>query len=450
MQSGKSGKSGKRGESFLEWSHRLRAYIVQWFAGIQWLGFMFANTVVIPLSVGSAFHLSAPEISGAMSRSFIMTGVACLIQVCFGHRLPLMEGQSGLWWGVILGLASLGATTGTPIAVVGGSVAAGVMLGGLTTLLCGLLGLHRLLNRLFTPIVMAVLLVLLAAQLMDIFFRGMVGLQVGAHIHVGIALLSVCIVAIVSFLTIGAEGLLSNFAILIGLVFGWLAFVMLFGSHGSLAGPSWNEVGHMFAWGTVHHVQLGIIIACMITALLNTTNTIATLRAAEPLFNKKTTDGQFQRSLVWSGVFTMVSGPLSLVPYIQYTSSIGFLRSTRLMEKTPFVIGAILFTVLGAIPSLAGFFATLPISVGDSVLFVAYLQLFGSALQNLEGMNFNYRTVFRIAAPILVGLAIQSTPPTAFSSLPGFSQSIVSNGMLVGILFAILLEAFVPWQKWAD
>lgn len=69
------------------------------FAGVQWLFFMFANTVVIPLTIGDAFHLSSVEVASAMQRSFIYTGIACILQAFIGHKYPLMEGQSGLWWG---------------------------------------------------------------------------------------------------------------------------------------------------------------------------------------------------------------------------------------------------------------------------------------------------------------------------------------------------------------
>ncbi|WP_197029226.1 hypothetical protein [Alicyclobacillus macrosporangiidus] len=37
---------------------------VQLFAGVQWLVFMFANIVVIPLSVGGAYHLDAGSSPG--------------------------------------------------------------------------------------------------------------------------------------------------------------------------------------------------------------------------------------------------------------------------------------------------------------------------------------------------------------------------------------------------
>ncbi|MCL6454919.1 MAG: uracil/xanthine transporter [Alicyclobacillus sp.] len=416
------------------------------FAAIQWLGFMFANTVVIPLSVSPAFHLTAAETSGVMARSFIVTGLACLLQAWMGHRLPLMEGQSGLWWGVLLTLASTGTAGGQSLAAIGGSAEMGMLLGGVLLMVCGWLGLHRVLNRLFTPMVMAVLLILLASQLIDIFFHGMMGLSGSERISPHTALLSILLVALVGTLTVAGRGWLSNFSILIGLAVGWVAYDAWVGGAPAVATPQWSEIARPFSWGNPAFSS-GILLTCALTALLNTTNTIATLRAAEPVFDQPLPDRTYQRSLFLSGLYTAISGPLSLVAYAPYTSSIGFLRTTRILDRLPYVIGAGLFVLLGAVPGWAAWFATLPVSVGDAVLFVAYLQLFGSALENLQGTKFTFRTVYRIALPVLAGLAILSTPKTAFATLPPFAESILGNGMLVGILLSVLLEHCVPWQR---
>lgn len=420
-----------------------------WFAAIQWLGFMFANTVVIPLSIGSAFHLSPAQISGAMARSFIVTGIACILQASIGHRLPLMEGQSGLWWGVMLSLANIGLAAGTPLPIIGGSLAVGMMIGGVGIALAGVFSLHKFLNKLFTPVVMAVLLLLLSSQLIDIFFRGMMHIGPSGEINVPIASLSIGLVILVGGITIFSRGLAGNFSILIGLTTGWIAFVTLFGQSAAPVVPSFSSIGQTFILGRPA-MQFGIVLATVLTALINTTNSIATLRAAEPLFEISVNNNQYRRSFLLTGLYTIVAGIFSLVPYAPYTSSIGFLRTTRLFERSPYFIGAGLFTVLGLVPPLAGFFSTLPISVGDAVLFVAYLQLFGSALQNIEGIRFTFRSIFRMALPTLSGLAVLATPSHAFASVPGFAQSIVANGLLVGIAISVLMENLIPWHRMED
>jgi xanthine/uracil permease len=381
-----------------------------------------------------------------MARSFILTGIACLIQALFGHRLPLMEGQTGLWWGVILSIASIGLSSGKSIAEIGGSLSVGIMLGGAVVILFGLFGLHKILNKLFTPVVMAVLLFLLAAQLIDIFFKGMVGITSTGKVDIPVALLSIFLVFLVSLLTIAGRGLLSNFSILIGIIVGWILYAVFFETSTQVVVPRFSDIGELFAWGNPAF-DAGIIVAGICAAIINTSNSIATLRAAESLLGVKVENRTYKRSFMLTGIYTVLSGIFSTVPYAPYTSSIGFLQTTRLYKRTPFIIGSILLIVLGCIPQLVSFFSTLPISVGNAVLFVAYLQLFGSALKNIEGMQFNYKTIFRFALPTLLGLAILATPSSNFSTVPGFIQTILSNGMLVGILLAIILENIVPWSK---
>ena len=135
------------------------------------------------------------------------------------------------------------------------------------------------------------------------------------------------------------------------------------------------------------------------------------------------------------------------VPYAPYTSSLGLLRATRILGRAPFLIGAVLFILLGAIPALGQLFASLPISVGDAVLFVAYLQLFGAALDNIKGMAFSYKSIYRIATPVLFGLALMTVPPTAFNSIPAIMRTLLQNGLVMGILVAMILEHTIRWDR---
>jgi hypothetical protein len=76
------------------------------FSSMQWLLFIFANTVVVPISVGTAFGLPAEEIAGILRSSLVFTGLACVLQGLIGHRFPLMEGHSGVMWGLTLNLCA--------------------------------------------------------------------------------------------------------------------------------------------------------------------------------------------------------------------------------------------------------------------------------------------------------------------------------------------------------
>ena len=165
------------------------------------------------------------------------------------------------------------------------------------------------------------------------------------------------------------------------------------------------------------------------------------------MVNTTTSDNQYRRSFVLTGINSVVSGAFGMVPYAPYISSIGFLQSTLIFQTLPMIIGAAMFIVLGLVPALSHLFSTLPISVGNAVLFVAYLQLFSGALSNLNGINFTPKTIYRIAAPVLLGIAIMNIPVEMFGSIPMLVRPLLSSGLLMGIILAIILENTINWSK---
>ena len=415
-------------------------------AGVQWLFFMFANIVVIPISIGQAFHLPPAVVTASLERAFIYTGIACILQGVVGHRLPLLEGPAGLWWGVILSLAASTQAAGQSLQTLGGNLEAGIIISGLLICLLGLLGAGWWLRRLFTPVVTSTFYFLLAAQLSGIFFKGMIGLTDGSTIQPGVALLSLGLVILVLALSIWGPGLVSNFALLIGIIVGWIAFRLLFPGQSPALAPAGSALFAIFPWGGLT-ISPGILLALVLTGLISLSNTYASLEGTEALYSTPVSAAQYRRSFVITGFSSVVSGVFGFVPYAPYTSSLGLLRATRILGRAPFLIGAVLFILLGAIPALGQLFASLPISVGDAVLFVAYLQLFGAALDNIKGMAFSYKSIYRIATPVLFGLALMTVPPTAFNSIPAIMRTLLQNGLVMGILVAMILEHTIRWDK---
>ncbi len=282
-------------------------------AGIQWLFFMFANIVVIPISIGYAFHQPPAVITASLERAFIYTGIACILQALIGHRLPLMEGSAGLWWGVILSLAASAQAAGQSLAALGGTLAVGIILSGLIIMALGLCGLGWWLRRLFPPIVTSAFYFLLGAQLCEIFFKGMLGLSTSAQIQPGFALLSLALVALVLILSIWGRGLLSNFALLAGIIVGWVAFLLLFpGSAPGLA-PADHALFAIFPWGGLT-LNIGLLVTIVLTGLISLSNTYAALEGAKTLLASDVSPAQYRRSLIVTGFNSVVAGILASYP----------------------------------------------------------------------------------------------------------------------------------------
>lgn len=418
------------------------------FSSLQWLFFIFANTVVVPLSVGAAFDVS-PEVSRMMlSASLLFTGLACIFQGWMGHRYPLLEGHSGLLWGVMLNLGLTASSLGMSFTEIGGGVATGLLLAGGFTMLLAVFGWTSVLPRIFTPMVMTVYLFLLTFQLMMVFFQGMLGITDDGVMNVPVSILSVVLVIFVSMLKIKAPRVIGNFAILIGIVVGWIAYVLLFPGSGQEA-PAAAFAFDLFPLGAPN-LEYGIIAVAFFAGVLNLSNTIASVQAAAELYGETAKPGQFRNSFFFTGLFSVIASLFGLVPYTPFTSTIGFLQSTRILDRKPFFIGGIMLAAIGLVPPLTSFLVTMPMTVGNAVLFVAYLQLFGTAYGSLRGAVFNSDTIFRLAAPVLLGVCLMNTSPAVFGPLPVLLQPFLANGLIMGVLLSIVLEKVTNWGQFED
>lgn len=415
------------------------------FSSVQWIFFIFANMVMIPISVGTVFQLSSDTIAMMMRASLIFTGLACIFQGWKGHRYPLMEGHSGLLWGVILNLGLSANSLGMNYNEIGGGIATGVLLASAVTLVLAAFNGISLLKSIFSPMVMSVYLFLLTFQLIFIFFKGMLKITGQGTIDIPISLYSFALVIFVSLLKLKGNGVISNFSILIGLLVGWVGYNLMFINEGQPSAIPGETNFTLFPLGQPN-LEFGIIAVAFFAGLMNLSNTVASISSADTLFKKESGKREYRRSILITAVFTVIGSGFGLVPYTPFTSSIGFLQSTRILKKEPFYLGGGLLTVIGLIPPLGSLLAGMPITVGNAVLFVAYLQLFGTAFNSLNGKIFNSNTVFRLAAPVLIGISLMNTTPSLFADLPVLIQPFVSNGLIMGVLISILLEKMVNWS----
>src|SRR5690625_3831677 len=167
--------------------------------------------------------------------SFIVTGLACLFQAFFGHRRPILEGQSGLWWGIFLTLVATTSAQGMPLHVLGGSLALGVIISGFVTIFIGIMGIGPVIANWFNPSVMGVFMFLLGVTLIQIFLKGMLGIPFGSAEHVQInlpiATLAIITATIVIVISIKSPAKIRSYALLIGIMIGWIVYRIIFGEN---------------------------------------------------------------------------------------------------------------------------------------------------------------------------------------------------------------------------
>ncbi|MEX4699969.1 hypothetical protein P0209_14160, partial [Escherichia coli] len=76
-----------------------------------------------------------------------------------------------------------------------------------------------------------------------------------------------------------------------------------------------------------------------------------------------------------------------------------------------------------------------------------HLPLLFSALVFSQQITFTARNIYRLALPLFVGIFLMALPPVYLQDLPLTLRPLLSNGLLVGILLAVLMDNLIPWER---
>ncbi|MFC0226858.1 uracil/xanthine transporter [Serratia aquatilis] len=421
-----------------------------WLSGFQWFFFIFCNTVVVPPTLQSAFQLS-PSVTFCITQyTFLATAIACLFQVMLGHRRAIMEGPTGLWWVTILTLTLAESVNGTPLPVIGGSLAVGIMLSGILTILIGVTGIGHRLASLFRPAVMGTFMFLLGAQLVTIFMKGMLGLPFGVSagpvvIDYQAFSLAIAVMLLIVITIVFLPREIGKYALLIGTIVGWIAYSFLFKPQAlDISEHQWL----LFPLGEPHDLRPGIIISALLTGLVNISNTFGAIRGTDSFYGDQLANkAMYRRSFVSSGLLTCLSAPLGVVPFSPFVSSIGLITQTQDSSRQSFIIGGLLFLLIGVSMPLVRFFCGIPLTITSAVMLVSYLPLLYSAFFFFNQVTLTPRNVYRLALPLFFGIFFMSMPAAFLHSVPVMIRPLLSNGLLIGVILAIILENALPWDR---
>ncbi len=380
-------------------------------SGFQWFFFIFCNTVVVPPTLLSAFQLPQsslltltqyaflavvvpPTLLSAFQLpqsslltltqyAFLATALACFAQAFCGHRRAIMEGPGGLWWGTILTITLGEVSRGTPINDIATSLAVGIALSGVLTMLIGFSGLGHRLARLFTPSVMVLFMLMLGAQLTTIFFKGMLGLPFGIadpnfKIQLPPFALSVAVMCLVLAMIIFLPQRFARYGLLVGTITGWLLWYFCFPSSHSLSGElHWQ----WFPLGSGGALSPGIILTAVITGLVNISNTYGAIRGTDVFYPQQGAGNtRYRRSFVATGFMTLITVPLAVIPFSPFVSSIGLLTQTGDYTRRSFIYGSVICLLVALVPALTRLFCSIPLPVSSAVMLVSYLPLLFSVI----------------------------------------------------------------------
>lgn len=422
-----------------------KKYINGTLSTFQWFIFLLANAIALPIVIGGAFGLSIDEIASLMQRVFFIVGISSFLQGVIGHRLPLADGPAGSWVSIFVMLAAIAIQqTGDPQTALPLLMGA-VFFAGILLIVLGLSGLVQKILFLFTPLVTGTFLLLLALQLSGVFLEGMLAAKGDPAVpDYGMAAIAFFVFIFVILLSNKGKGWVKSYAVLIGILAGWLiALALGKASVSTQAQSAIFQFPELFAWG-LPKLNAGMIVTALLFSFLLISNTIAAVTAVRQSLGNDTKnfESTINRSLFTGGISHILASGFSSLAVVPLPVTAGFLQMTGEKKIKPYLFASMALAVLALIPSIVHLLSLLPGPIANAALMASFINMIAIALTSLTKEILDQRRLSILGITLLISIGIMFLPTGIFSTLPAVIQDVVSNGLLVGTILVIMLEQF--------
>jgi xanthine/uracil permease len=405
--------------------------------GLQWLAVSVPSIVIIGRIIGS---LQCPGPSGEtlyLQKISFVTGATLLAQLAFGHRLPLVVGPSSV---LLVGLlASLTCSLH--------AIYSALMVGGAALTAAALTGVFGRLRKLFSPRVVAVVLLLVAFTLLPTILKLIAGPAEGASAPQRLLFASGLVLA-----TFAAgrylRGMWGAALVLLATVAGSFAYAGLFGVAG-LAAEQRTWFSGFFTDMTVPPtIEWGVLFSFVVCFVGLAVNDLGSIQSLQELLRPDAMERRISRGIMVTGMGNVLAGFLGTLGPVNYSLSPGVILSSGCGSRHALVPAGIVLVVIAFSPVLMGVVGLIPAAVIGSVLFyILCYQVAAGLITVTRTQTLDQVTGLVVGLPVLAGTMAAFMPAEAIASLPAVVRSLAGNGFVVGIVFAFILEHGVFRRK---
>ena len=392
-------------------------YALQWF---------ILSIAVVSTSVFVAQGSPADKLFYSQ-RLFAVMGLTGLVQVLFGHRMPIVVGPAAV---LLVGvMSSLGANADVE------AIYSSIAIGGLLVALLSVGGVMRRVQRLFTPRIVVVILMLIAFTLTPVI-RGLVfpnGASEAQNIFGLIFAVVGCPVMVI--LNRRLRGVAKSLVIPIALVVGSVAYFSLFTSPSS-ADTSASLRGLFLS---NFSIDWSLIVAFFICYVALVINDIGSIESLGGMLGVDGMEGRLRRGVRITGVMNVVAGCMGVLGPVNYSMSPGVVASTGCASRHALIPATVLLFLCAFWPDVVWWLTNIPNPViGVILLFLMGTQLAASfeMLHSTKSVS-NFADGLTIGLPLMLAMLFQLMPR---GIVPAVIEPLVGNGFAMGVIAVIVME----------
>ncbi len=412
--------------------------------GLQHVLAMFASNVTPSIIVAGAAGLQfgGTEQVYLIQMAMLFAGIATLFQTVgfgpVGARLPIMQGTSFAFVGVLAGIA---ATQGLGVALTS------CIIGGLIHFALG--SVIANIRYLFPPLVTGLVILAIGLYLVPVGIKyaagGAADFQMAAEsfgslMHWTVALTVIVVALGIKFMT---KGILSNAAILLGLIAGYLvAFMFGMVNFAAVGKASWVTGLQTLPYG--FEFNLGAVIGVTIVSIVSAVETIGdTSATAKAGAGREATDEEISGATYADGLGTAVAGVFGGLPNTSFSQNVGIVGMTGIMSRHVVTIAGAIMVICGLIPKIGAIIASMPLPVLGGGVIVMFGMVAAAGLNVLSEIKMSRRNMIIIALSLSIGLGFNLVP-SAVQYLPGIWKTLATSAVAPTAFLAIVLNQILP------
>ncbi len=406
--------------------------------GIQHVLVMFTAMVGGPLIVARLLNLPdgtrIAMVSGTMIGCGIATMVSSLGVSFIGPRLPIVMGVFYIFIGPIVAISKEVSLAAAMTAL---------MIGGLVQFAWS--PLIGKLQRFFPPIVTGTTILLIGTGLMKIGISVASGANspaFGKPLTLGLAALMIVLIIVINRF---AKGFVKALSLFLTMVIGYLvaaAFGLI--NLNTVYNAGWVAVPSPFPYGGLEWPGLigviTVIVCFFATAVETTGHTLAVTR----ICGVPPEDWRIRGAVANDGIGSTISAIFGGMALTSYSQNIGVISLTGVGSRFVVAFGGAFLILMAMLPKVGAIIALMPNAVLGGVLLFMF-GMVASVGVDIIGRNLaTRRDAVILAASLGVGLGIQAAPPGTFNAIEPALRILVSDGIVMGILLAMILNLLMP------
>ena len=430
--------------------------------GLQHVLTMFGATVSVPLILRGALGMDDAQVGILVTAVMLCSGIATILQVTIGSRLPIIQGVSFSFLAAFFAIA--GQFKGAEAMQY---IAGAILLGAIVEMAVGWGKLIGQLRRVLTPVVIGPVIMLIGLALFSVGAP-----QAGLHWPTSI--LTILLIFLFSQVWSKKSLLLRMFPIFAAILVVWVICLIL--SAAGVFGPKhpayinwapvasapwfkWSTDSIIFPWGAPKF-HVGFFFAVLAGYLASMVESFGDYHAVAAMSRAPApTTKQLNRGIASEGLGCFITGLLGGFSSTSYSENIGLVGITRVAARRVTLVAGIILIIVGLLSKFGAIIATIPAPVVGGL----YCALFGliSAVgiqQAAKADLHSDRNLLIMGFILFMGLSlpayISGAPPFKIDGakrmrevfgvgLGNIINSLAGSGMAVAAILGLILDNFI-------